>query len=501
MPQLQRNRPMLLSDYEWSRNPRGMHVRSPFDSDLSIRDYRTWGMGWVKLVVASYDYLGLVPRFIDAGITPVVRVYLGRHGNQPMTRQHRDYYIRFAQAGVKWFEFYNEPNLPVEWPIGVVPDWRNRSLLEPLVENWLDWAEFIVSIGGYPGFVPFAESADVTETAVLRWIDAMLAYIANRHYDRFINLAVNGLYCATHPYILNHFYQEGFGGNPRPPGEQRARGTSPWHFEYPYDPFTQSLDPGRTAFGGTDQTPFGDPNGLIAVGRIFNERCAELFGVQSIPVLGTEGGIWRFPAPGEAGYQQDVRFPPYTNQSHAQATLAMFDWIAQQAPPWFFGVTLWIEDDYVEDGQAALNVLSQNAPYTKEVPDISVLEDSSFYFASGAPDSIRGPGPVHGQADLHMVLLDDTLSVDWFFETASGYWDRFRPIVTTNTDFLDMMPYSKSLAITLVVSSVRRFEAENFIRENYPNAYLDPLIVQDGNTYAQLATVFQQRVETGRRFG
>ena len=60
------NGPMLLSDYEWSRNPRGMHVESPFDSQLSVRDYRQWGMGWVKLLIASDDYFDLIPRFLDA---------------------------------------------------------------------------------------------------------------------------------------------------------------------------------------------------------------------------------------------------------------------------------------------------------------------------------------------------------------------------------------------------------------------------------------------------
>ena len=232
-----------------------------------------------------------------------------------------------AQAGVKWFEFYNEPNLSIEWPLGEIPDWRNQGQLARLMDNWLDWAEFIVSMNGYPGFVALAESADVTDTAAVRWMDAMLGYLANNHYDRFMNVAMNGLYCATHPYILNHFYQEGAGGQPRPPQSQQARGGGQWHFEYPYDPFTQQYDPGRTVFGGTDLTPFGDPNGLIAMGRMFNERCAELFGVQSIPVLGTEGGIWDFPAPGEPPFQPDTRFPPYTNASQAQATTAMFDWI------------------------------------------------------------------------------------------------------------------------------------------------------------------------------
>ena len=497
---------MLLTDFEWSRNPRGMHITNVFYSDLDFDLYTRTGMGWIKFVVSGKDYLEVAPQFLDAGITPIVRVYLGRFGNRPMDDALRGEYTAFAQRGVKWFEFYNEPNLDIEWPIGTLPDWRNAAQIGRLMDNWLDWAEFIIDLGGYPGFIALAESASVVESAAVRWMDAMLNYLAENHYERFVNVLRGGTYCATHPYILNHYYQTapGDASRLRSASQQRAREPG-WHFEYPYDPVSQTYDPGRTVYGETDLTPNGDPNGLIAVGRMFNERCAQMFGTQAIPVVGTEGGIWDFPAPGEGAYQQDVRFPAYTNSSHAEATLAMFDWSAQQAPPWFFGVCLWKEDVYEQKGTATLDRLAGAAPLEKPVPPIPVMGDGSEYIPPGqltGEYQLRGPGPIHGQADFHMLVVDDTLSNDWLFDTARSYWESFRPIVTTQTAFFGMMPWEKSLAITLMVSAVRRFEAEAFVRENYPNAYLDIIVIREGETTPeQISRVFQLRVDTGRRFG
>ncbi|MGV2435837.1 MAG UNVERIFIED_CONTAM: hypothetical protein LVT10_14015 [Anaerolineae bacterium] len=76
---------------------------------------------------------------------------------------------------------------------------------------------------GYPGFIPLAES-DTPNLAAVRWMDAMLNDLANRHYERFLNVLRSGCYCATHPYILNHFYQERVGGgNVRHAPRHRSR--------------------------------------------------------------------------------------------------------------------------------------------------------------------------------------------------------------------------------------------------------------------------------------
>jgi hypothetical protein len=490
---------MLLSDYEWSRNPRGMHNSDVFSYNLDFGMYQRTRMGWVKLVVAGPELIRLLPQFYDLNITPIVRLYMPRVGADPMTRERAAVYEAYAREGVKWFEFYNEPNLGIEWPFGVEPDWRNARQIAALCENWLTWAEFIISMGCYPGFIALAESAERGVGAV-QWMDAMLNYLAANQYDRFLNVLRGGAYCATHPYILNHFYQEVPGGGPlsaRPPRTQNGE-EGGWHFEYPYDPISQADDPGRTVYGGTRLTPFGDPTGLTAMGRMFNERCARLFGTQAIPVVGTEGGIWDWPAPGEGFLQQDDRFPPYDNRSQAEATVAMFTWIAAQAPRWFFGLTLWKEDIYLDKGGQALSRLTDVPQRPFDVPDIPVMSDGSVPVFT---DNLRGPGPILGQADFHMVLLDNQLDPDFFFRTAQDYWDEFRPIVTTTVEFFELMPYEKSLAVTLLVTAERQFDAEQLIRENYPNTYLDSIVIDEEEGLERLAQIFALRVDRGLRFG
>ena len=48
-----------------------------------------------------------------------------------------------------------------------------------------------------------------------------------------------------------------------------------------------------------------------------------------------------------------------------------------------------------------------------------------------------GPGPVHGQADNHFVILAPDLSETWFFEVGRLYWDRFKPTLMPIYDFIN----------------------------------------------------------------
>lgn len=55
----------------------------------------------------------------------------------------------------------------------------------------------------------------------ISWLRAMLTFLGDNHYERFRAVAANGLWCATHPYIYNHFYQEdGSPNRARPPARQ-----------------------------------------------------------------------------------------------------------------------------------------------------------------------------------------------------------------------------------------------------------------------------------------
>ena len=144
---------MRLDQYDWSRNPRGLHVQRVLITPLDLERWVRPHFGWVKLVAAELEYVDDAQQFLSMGITPVLRLFRERWGAGPFDRAMRDQTLAYLRAGVKWFEFYNEPNLGIEWPDGNDIDWRNNGIIQPLMDNWLVWAEFIISQGGYPGFI------------------------------------------------------------------------------------------------------------------------------------------------------------------------------------------------------------------------------------------------------------------------------------------------------------------------------------------------------------
>jgi hypothetical protein len=482
---------MRLDEYVWSRNPRGLHVSRILVTPLEHSRYVKMQAGWVKLVAVGDEYVDDAGIFMSMGMTPVVRIYRERPGVKPFTPDLRDTFMWYLNAGVKWFEYQNEPNLPIEWPVGTNITYQNfDGIIRPLMDNWLQWAEFIISMGGYPGFPALADTNDAT-ASTLYWMDAFLGYLQRSHFDRFKAILANGAWCATHPYILNHFYQT-WPGRPiteaRPPEAVNAREPG-WHFEYPYDPICQMTDPGRTVYGSAAKEPHGDPVGLTASGRLFNERCASIWGTQAVPVLGTEGGIW--PIPEIYGnpwfYQQDNRYPMYTTFSQSEGTVAMYEWIATSAPEWFFGVCLWKEDEYYTPyAIRAIERMAETPVILKNVPPTEVFSEN-------------GPGSVSGEPTYHMVILAPGLPPEWFYETAQAYWNLYRPIVTNTWSMIDFIPRVQSLACTIIATPDVAQGMVETLRGRYPNVFID-LVLARGNLQ-DVADVFNSRVFASRRFG
>jgi hypothetical protein len=350
-------------------------------------------------------------------------------------------------------------------------------------------------MGGYPAFPALSETIE-GELSAPHWLDAMLTYLAEKHYNRFLAIANSGLWVATHPYIYNHFYQEGKDAlSPRPPGALRAA-EGGWRFEYPYDPLSQASKPGLTTVSGPPDTPLGDPVGLIAMGDAFMQRFDLLFGGGAIPVVGTEGGIFPVPrGPGEF-HQLDTRYPGYGYQDHAEATVAMFNWIAQSGPPWMFGVALWKENDYYDASPfvaPAVGLMSQYPALQKQVPPLEAIDG-----VNGRSAPRLGPGPIHGTPDLHFVLIMPGFNSDWFFSSGSTYWERFRPSILPDIGFISNIPYEKTCAVTLLATPETVERVKGQFKQRFPNVWLDVLAAQ---TQEELAQVLAFRASTGRKFG
>ncbi len=370
---------MNLRDYEWFHNPRGLHNGGP-GRPFVLERYTRPRLGWAKLVAEGDEYVDAARQLIAARCMPIICLYRPYAGASPAPAEWYPIYLAYLKAGCRWFECYEEPNNPARWPQRpdgqplVSVNWQNATeCIQPLMDSWLDWAERIIDLGGYPAFPALAES-DAPPLATVYWLDAMLRYLKEAHAERFLNVVGSGLWCATHPYLLNRFYQEPPDG-PRHAARplHQQRGDEPgWHFEYPYDPLIQSHDPGRTVFGATPLTPYGAPNGLISSGEAFQQLLKHHFGVGPVPAIGTAGGITPIPLPDEEPLQPDALYPPYDRQSHAEATLALMRWIATSGPPWLFGLTLSDEAEYYEkqDVVPAVERLAEAPPILKEVPSL-----------------------------------------------------------------------------------------------------------------------------------
>jgi hypothetical protein len=128
---------MRLNEYEWSRNPRGMHNASAA-ARMDIYKLKAMQMGWAKLVTLSADYLDVVEGLLQANITPIIRVFKDRFGAAPPSGELINIWRTYRSLGVRWFEFYNEPNLGDEWAFGFRQSYRDRqNVIAPLMDNWL----------------------------------------------------------------------------------------------------------------------------------------------------------------------------------------------------------------------------------------------------------------------------------------------------------------------------------------------------------------------------
>ncbi len=485
---------MRLDEYQWSHNPRGLH-NNLAAVYVDVNRFTGLKMGWAKLVGIDREYIPIIPSLLGQNITPIVRIWRPRFGAGVYTPDMLYALKSYFDHGVRWFEFYNEPNLNIEWPETRPPDYRDvNGVIAPLMQNWIAWAEMVIEMGAYPAFPALAEAVgdpwDVTS-----WADTMLTYLADNYYDRFRTIANNGLWWATHPYIYNHFYQEST--SPRlacPPEAERAY-EGGWHFEYPSDPITQADQPGLTAASGPPPYPRGDPIGLTGMGYHLMDRFQKIFGGGVLPVVGTEGGITPVPNGRGGDKTLDTRFPDFTPQSHAEATVALFNWISQQGPPWMFGLALWKENEYFDTPSPVptTGLLSQTSSPPKSVPALEAI------VGPGSKGVVHpGPGPIHGTPDYHFLLIAPGFNTNWFFSEAHDYWLAFRPTVVTGADFIPFIPNTKSLGITVLSTPDLADYMTHQIKDRWPNVWFD-LIVAEQSEY--VASVLHQRAITGRRFG
>ena len=331
---------MDLRDYPRPLNDTGIGVHwsagYPVPSGLGlIKD--TWlpellalGVKWVKIARGdggvAFDEL-----LLANGIMPIVRLYRPQPNPGTLDENQVRQLKEHVAAGVRYFEFNNEPDLGHEW--------ANSALApngpEIVARNAIQDMETILAAGGYPGIPAVAVGC--------RW-DLVGEICRQGRRDIFRE----GVWQAVHNYSLNH------------------------PLDYPYDagnqqgaPYTQEFYDGVAArqgsvdgWGGRSleqvnrerrdhsnpgATAYADPSCWRAYER-FDQLIRAQIG-RSLPILGTEDGYI-------VGERFDPRYPATTPDLHLAQTLEACRSLMgsstryERAPDWFFCSAFWLLGNY-----------------------------------------------------------------------------------------------------------------------------------------------------------
>ena len=297
---------------------RGIHwsasVFHPGGSSLNwwINELLDMNIKWVKLLDdGSGSSKQPCQKMLDNDIIPIVRLYRHRPNPGHLDDREKRTIAELISLGVRYFESNNEPNLEVEWKDG---EWQAGGRPKLVMEHWLQDANAIVEMGGYPALPALAQCAHHGESGSIPWYIKAFAWLDENAHDKAQDVFSSGAWIAVHNAVLNHCYKDH---------------ENEWHFEYPDDPICQKDQPGKTIMQ--------DDNSLIGY-RVPAKLLQEHFGLQ-VPVISTEGGIF---APSGGWQQWDSRYPGYDYYGHAERIVAMFEWLRVNAEDYFFAMCPWL---------------------------------------------------------------------------------------------------------------------------------------------------------------
>ena len=167
----------------------------------------------------------------------------------------------------------------------------------------------------------------------------------------------------------------------------------------------------------------------------------------------------------------------------------MFNWIAAKSQPWMLGMALWKEDEYYNN----------QLPAIERMQSVVQIAKGGVWATSTTPVRLKGPGPIIGEPTFHAIILAPGLDPQWFMEAGRAYWNTFHPIVTSIWDFIQHIPYERSLAATVIAPPDLAESMRSVIQKEYPNVLFDLIIA--GDKPQTVADVLNARVLANRRFG
>jgi len=356
---------MRLTDFPRppNDNRRGIHwSASPYHlmgDQLTpwLDELAAMNIKWVKLMakgdrdLSDRSTVELCQRLLACGIFPIVRLYRPQQNPGTLNQGQQELVRELVDLGVRYFETNNEPNLPTEWQNNNLP----QNWLEIATRDWIQDADFLISVGALPGTPAMSFGGGAT---IIREIQR----------QGRLDLFEKGAWIAIHNYCLNHpldypYDEVNLHGRPLTPEEYDALG--------PYTTDAGILAALKNVLEPASYAAIANPHWAWMDGYIKNTREAvnqmreqhkrpdctladdancfreyelaaqtvyEILGYH-VPIITTEGGV-------VVGDKQDGRYPRMTLDRHREYTVAMFDFMMNQAPDYYFALCPWLIANY-----------------------------------------------------------------------------------------------------------------------------------------------------------
>jgi len=279
---------------------RGIHgapiTGAPSDPVFWIEQMKAMGITWYKSLCTQVDW---AKRLLDAGITPVIRLYKGQQFPGRLDAAQLEDAARLVDVGVQYFEVGNEPNLAGEWQTeyrGRV-DWHDAAFVQMVAGFWKQDARAILEMGGKPALYAVApterEGGTNPQYSSIEWLKRYLVAVD----EPLIRAAVEDgrVWMAVH--------------------------ASPFNRPLSYDPYTNGEHP--------------DDMCMRAV-EVYAGIARDVFGV--VPqMISTEGGAY---SPEHLAY---LGWEPYSEADWAALTVAMFEFLERY--PYLLAMCPWVLTD------------------------------------------------------------------------------------------------------------------------------------------------------------
>ncbi len=425
---------MELKDYPRPPKDTGIGVHwSPGNSgavgagDLQkkwIPQLQRMGVKWVKMLhPGGIEFAELL---LEAGIMPVVRIYRHRPNSLDLskavlTSEDIAYLKDYLAAGVRYFEFNNEPELASEWEGAQLPpdaiDYVARAAIVDM--------ETILGLGGYPA-VP-ATAVGATWDLIGKIIEHGGDYL----FDEPVWLAVHN-YDINHP--LNYPYDRvNRRGEKLSPETYRALGTDAWTGSRWGTRTLAFINSQRQKSKRPRADIHSDPSGFLAFQRLADLSIKHLG--RHLPILSTENG----PIVGE---DDDPRYPTTTPERHAQKAAEIAEIMMgvhrryDPAPDYYFCTAFWLMGSAMlrTKGWEGHSWFSERWPDGR-LPAVAALETLSKRPRRFTYDEDERPaiphighrarssvsGVIYGYPNMRVILRSAGYAVDTFTDDNGHY--------------------------------------------------------------------------------